>query len=183
MMAEFNDALKSWSALASAVIALIAMFISISNARKSKASAALAKAEAETTRRLHQGEAETNLRESISRARERYEDICLRLADLVNGRKFDDLLKPEKARAEQYRKVQLSSLESLMNSYENACAKYRDDKIDKDRFKKLYIEEIRTLFSESDNCYSRYLHPEGTSKFKAIWAVYRAWNDLENKSA
>ena len=36
-----------------------------------------------------------------------------------------------------------SALEDWLNAYDDACAKYIDGKIDRERFKKLYFEEIK----------------------------------------
>jgi len=60
--------------------------------------------------------------------------------------------------------------------YEDGCAKYLDEKIDKDRFKKTYQVEIRNLLEAND--LKAYFDPH-SSRYKAIIKVYSAWENLE----
>lgn len=69
-----------------------------------------------------------------------------------------------------------SAMERTVNAYEEACAKYLDGKVDKERFKKNYHIEIRQLVE--DNNYKKYFDST-TSSYKAILKVYKEWNDLE----
>ena len=69
-----------------------------------------------------------------------------------------------------------AALEDVLNAYDEACAKYIDKKVDTERFKKLYVTEIRNLV-EDNNTKSYYVMPQ--SKFQATVKVYREWNNLE----
>ena len=69
-----------------------------------------------------------------------------------------------------------SAVESWLNTYEEACAKYIDNKIDKKRFKKQYHTEIRNLVEEEE--FEKFFNPT-KSKFQAILKVYKEWNNLE----
>lgn len=72
-----------------------------------------------------------------------------------------------------------SSTENYLNSYEDACGKYLDDKVDKIRFKKNYINEIKNICDHKKEQYSKFMHPKDNSHYKAIWKVYNEWYDLE----
>lgn len=65
--------------------------------------------------------------------------------------------------------------QEVLNSYEVACAKYLDDKVDKERFKKTYIKEIRELFTSFKDILSN------ENSYQAIKEVNTEWNNLEKK--
>lgn len=69
-----------------------------------------------------------------------------------------------------------SGVQEILNSYEVACSKYIDNKIDKDRFKKTYIKEIRDLF-DSKSPYLNELNKQNS--YHAIKKVNEEWNNLE----
>jgi len=82
--------------------------------------------------------------------------------------------KPEK-KIEIAEKLKRIAKQEMLNAYEEACMKYLDAKIDKERFKKTYIIEIRQLV-ESDSNKDKF----GTSSpYTAIKKVYNEWNNLE----
>lgn len=63
--------------------------------------------------------------------------------------------------------------EDWLNAYDEACAKYIDGKIDRERFRKLYVNEIK-------DCVEQFSGEFGiTTRYQAIRAVYNEWNDLE----
>ena len=66
--------------------------------------------------------------------------------------------------------------EMNLNAYEEACSKYLDGKVDKERFKKNYHVEIRQLVENANN---KDKFNAVTSKYKCILAVYAEWNNLE----
>lgn len=70
-----------------------------------------------------------------------------------------------------------AKLEDLLNAYDEACAKYIDGKIDKDRFKKMYSVEIRQLI-ENEN--TKVFYDTVATRFRATLKVYNEWNNLEN---
>ena len=74
---------------------------------------------------------------------------------------------------EQARRLLESAQEDWLNAYDEACAKYIDGKIDKERFKKLYFEEIK-------NCVERNKDKFGiATRFQAMQNVYNEWNNRE----
>lgn len=70
-----------------------------------------------------------------------------------------------------------SMIESMLNKYDDACGKYLDGKIDKNRFKKTYHREISNLVQNGE--FKKYFDPVTTS-YKAILVVYKEWFDLES---
>ena len=73
-------------------------------------------------------------------------------------------------------KNQLKALdEDVLNAYDEACAKYIDKKVDRERFKKMYMHEIRQLV-ESDDFAHKYNCIQ--SRYNATKRVYDEWNNL-----
>lgn len=125
------------------------------------------------------GVAENELLRDITSARRRFEDVSAEVESIVEGRAPSELSDQEKRRLKEINLRRGSSMEELLNTYENACSKYRDGKTDRDRFKKTYFSQIRNLFEPPGNAFRDLLHPEGTSRYKALWRVYKEWYDLE----
>ena len=111
---------------------------------------------------LTKGQVEMQIREMISSAKWRYADLGIQLA---KDNQNTTLVASTTA-----------ALEDVLNAYDEACAKYIDNKVDKERFKKLYVTEIRNLV-EDENTKSYYVMPQ--SRFQATVKVYRKWNNLE----
>ena len=111
---------------------------------------------------LTKGQVEMQIRDMISSAKWRYADLGIQLS---KDNQNQTLIASTKA-----------ALEDVLNAYDEACAKYIDKKVDTERFKKLYVTEIRTLV-EDNNTKSYYVMPQ--SKFQATVKVYREWNNLE----
>jgi hypothetical protein len=111
---------------------------------------------------LTKGQVEMQIRDMISSAKWRYADLGIQLS---KDNQNQTLIASTKA-----------ALEDVLNAYDEACAKYIDKKVDMERFKKLYVTEIRNLV-EDNNTKSYYVMPQ--SKFQATVKVYREWNNLE----
>ena len=111
---------------------------------------------------MHMAQVEMQIRELILSARSRYEDKAVQF-------KNDTDNKFSKAMIE-------SALEGVLNAYDEACAKYLDEKVDKERFKKLYHDEIRQLVVDP-TIKEKYVEPQ--TKFHATVKVYTEWNNLE----
>jgi FtsZ-interacting cell division protein ZipA len=82
----------------------------------------------------------------------------------------------EKALFEATKQKYSSAKEELLNSYEQACSKYLDNKIDKKRFRKNYNEEITNIVKD-ENFKEYYNGP--SASYKATLKVYNEWNNLE----
>ena len=111
---------------------------------------------------LIKGQVEMQIREMISSARWRFSDLSIQLADEENNTTLAAST--------------MAALEDVLNAYDEACAKYIDNKVDRERFKKLYTNEIRNLV-EDENTKKYYVMPQ--SRFQATVKVYREWNNLE----
>lgn len=62
--------------------------------------------------------------------------------------------------------------ESYRNTYEDACGKYLDGKIDKERFKKMYQREIRRLVEEEPH---KEFYSGLQTPYVSTAAVYKEW--------
>lgn len=169
-------------ALGSAIIAFVSMLAAVLFSLKAAHSSRESLRHSETANRhadrandISIGQTETALREQIALARQRMEDVGFKLQEVLNGRNRTDLSKEETVHLEFLEKSWNSSVEGYLNAYEDACGKYFDNKIDKKRFKKMYIEEIRNICDPERGAFSRHMHPDATSKFEAIWKVYKEW--------
>ena len=73
-------------------------------------------------------------------------------------------------------KMHDESIEIMLNVYDEACAKYLDGKVDKERFKRSYHKSIRNLL-ESGDFDEQFNTP--CSSYKCILRVYDMWYNLE----
>jgi hypothetical protein len=159
----------NWIALGSAVVSVLSFLGTIIFSWRAAASA-------RNSRDVAIGAAESSLRSAISTTRQRVEDRALQIATILNGRRRCDLKVADERMLEPHEKAFRSAVEDNLNAYEDACAKYRDGKIDIARFKKMYINEIQNLCVVKDSPITEFMNPEGASKFQAIWRVYREWH-------
>lgn len=114
--------------------------------------------------KLVQAQVEMQIRERITSARVRYEDLII------------NYNKELKAGDELIIKVYESTKEEFLNAYDEACQKYLDDKVDKERFKKAYFIEIQNIV-KNDNFKSKF--DTQSTQYKATVKVYNEWFDLE----
>ncbi|MEE1061730.1 MAG: hypothetical protein UH080_07955 [Ruminococcus sp.] len=118
----------------------------------------------QTANRIAQGEIELNIHQMINQTKKDVRDITLTVAEKGNN---TDIL------AQAFN----SALESNLNAYDEACSKYLDNKVDKERFKRNYSVEIRQLVENKN--YKKYFDAN-TSPYKCILKVYHEWNNLES---
>jgi len=174
-------------AIGSAAIAFFSMLVTLYFASKASKSSkeslnhsTIANEHANRANDISIGQTETALREQIAIARQRMEDIGFKPQEILLGREKEELSKEEKNHLEFIQTSWNSSVEGYINSYEDACGKFLDKKIDQTRFKKIYIDEIRNICDPKREAYKRHMHPDATSKFEAIWKVYRQWHRHES---
>ena len=95
--------------------------------------------------RLAHGQVEIQIRERITNARNRYEDKVFEyrrdLANISEVHGFTPIRFLLKNLFD-------SARDELLNSYDEACQKYLDGKVDKKRFEKSYYTEIRRIVNE-----------------------------------
>lgn len=88
--------------------------------------------------------------------------------NLTNALMIDD-------HSEKHKQFIRVKIEELLNSYEEACAKYLDNKVDKKRFHNTYFGEIQKLVETDD--FKEYF--QFGSNYDAIKTVYNEWFKLD----
>ena len=114
--------------------------------------------------KIAQGQAETSMRELIMSARRNVENIAEKVAQ------------EDKDVKAIYEKMFNSAQEDLRNAYEEACSRYRDGKIDKERFKRMYSTEIRKLVEDEDQ---KKIYDSISTPYQCTVAVYEEWFNFE----
>lgn len=112
--------------------------------------------------KLVQAQVEMQIRERITYARTRYEDLIIN-----HSKELDDKL---------IKMVYESTKEEFLNAYDEACQKYLDKKVDKERFKKSYFIEIQSIVKSED---FKQKYDTQSTPYKATVKVYNEWFDLE----
>lgn len=123
--------------------------------------------------RISNGQIELNIAALIIETENRTMDLSIEMAKYFK----DNLEDYEKKQLEFLKIAHDQAIESNLNAYEEACAKYLDEKTDKERFKRMYNVPIRRLLDGDE--LKKYFDPI-TSSFKCILKVYNEWNNLEN---
>lgn len=136
-----------------------AIFISIISLLLSILSLIFSQINSKRMNRIYYGQTEMTIRESISSAKYKVAEAIKNSGD--NNPYSSQIVKV--------------SIEELLNSYEEACAKYIDKKVDKKRFKKLYYDEIKNVV-ESQELKNYY---NVGSKYCTTKKVYNNWCNLE----
>lgn len=122
---------------------------------------------ANSAHKIAQGQIELNIHQLINQTKKDVLQITLLVAEKCS----------ENDQTTSVLKQALNTaLEQNINAYEEACAKYLDSKVDKERFKKNYHLEIRQLVENPNN---KDKFDATISPYKAILKVYKEWNDLE----
>jgi hypothetical protein len=122
------------------------------------------------------GGIEIELYNVIRDAKRYLADSVIELTPLFRKNDKGILSEDEKALFGATKQKYNSAKEELSNSYEQACSKYLDNKIDKKRFKKNYYEEITNIIKD-ENFKEYYNGP--SASYKATLKVYNEWNNLE----
>lgn len=124
---------------------------------------------ANSAHKIAQGQIELNIHQLLNQTKKDVMDITIVIAEkCLND---DQDMKGVLTQALN------TANERNLNAYEEACAKYLDNKVDKERFRKNYHIEIRQLVEDANN---KDKFDATTSPYKAILKVYKEWNDLEN---
>jgi len=160
----------------SALFALGSLIVSIISLVKSNSVSKLTLNKSEIQNMISMANLELSVSERISNSRDKVGDITMIISPLIGKKKTGKLSDSELNTLEAQKKVLDSAIENNINSYEDACSKYIDGKIDKIRFKKTYNTEIRQLVERKN--LENYFNPI-TSSYKAVLKVYDEWNNLE----
>ena len=123
---------------------------------------------ANSAHKIAQGQIELSIHQLLNQTKKDVMEVSLKIADKCqnNSTQMTTVLT----------QALNSAIEQNLNAYDEACAKYLDNKVDKERFKKNYHVEIRQLVENQS--YKDKFDPN-TSPYKGILKVYREWNDLE----
>lgn len=159
------------------VIAFGSLLVSIGAAYFAKTSSKAANKISKENLDLQHGMVELEMRQAIENAKSKVNDISIVMAPLVAREESEQGLSVEDAKTlEIYRKNFNAAVQTLMNTYDDACSKYIDGKVDKIRFKKNYRYEIRNLLENRE--LKEYFDPL-TSRYKPILNVYTEWENME----
>ena len=124
---------------------------------------------ANSAHKISQGQIELNIHQLLNQTKKDVMDITIVIAEKCSN--DDQDMKGVLTQALN------TANERNLNAYEEACAKYLDNKVDKERFRKNYHIEIRQLVEDINN---KEKFDATTSPYKAILKVYKEWNDFEN---
>jgi hypothetical protein len=173
---ELKDWIIAGLALLALLWAIISFFWTRSAYKRTKKLARAARAMAQIAANRLTGDSEIAILQHINQAQLRAGDWFVKVSDL-------EACTPDgKATSDQARQLQAlkaaheEAVEGLLNSYELACSLYLDNRIDKDRFRRLHQDDIRRLY-EFANPYNKRLHP-ANSRYRAIRAVFEEWDRL-----
>ena len=109
-----------------------------------------------------------------------YGNIELQIRTMISEAKYRQIQFAEKLNYDsenEFLNKQFDAInEELLNAYDEACAKYLDKKVDKERFRKMYFHEIKQLVEckEFSEAYDRV-----SSRYIATIKVYQEWVNLE----
>lgn len=118
---------------------------------------------------MQMGQSENQIRTLITTAKMNFQNVSIQFA-----------LSSEKDKQGILEASIQATHEDVLNAYDEACARYNDNRIDKLRFKKMYFSEIKQLVENTAN--SDYYNPL-TSRYQATIKVYNEWNNLENNTS
>jgi hypothetical protein len=122
---------------------------------------------------LASGNIELYINERITNTKERVSDTTMQMAFLASK---DQRTAQEEKQFEIFQHNFRTAIENNLNAYEEACAKYLDNKVDRKRFEKHYRIEIRQLV---ENEAMKEYFDGVTSRYRAILKVYTSWENLE----
>lgn len=142
----------------STILSALAFLFSIYTFVKNKKLTQRTNESSEIQAKTGQGQLEIQLRELINAASH---EITYYGVELEKNPTSNILIRSFESAEEQYR-----------NAYEEACSKYLDGKIDKERFEKMYLIEIQNLVTNTD----QKIHYDATqSHYRCTLAVYNQW--------
>lgn len=126
----------------------------------------------EEVTRIANGEVELAIGNSIRSTQQRVSDVAIKIAEIEECKTISE------GYISELRKIYYQAVEANLNAYDEACALYRDKKIDTERFKKNYHSSIKALV-EDNELKGRYFDSL-VSRYECILEVYNEWNKFEN---
>lgn len=155
--------------LTAIIISIISLFLAIISISSS------IKLGKENTR-LSNGMISLSVSKPISDAVARLNDIGIKMNPLRAKKDAGTIIEAEGYELNALSENAKVAIQEMLNSYEEGCALYIDNKLDKIRFKKSYQVAIRNLLENNE---LRIYFDSTTSMYKAILKVYNEWEDQE----
>lgn len=155
------------------LLPLIAIIVSIIAIYQSSTANTKSNLASTTANKISAGQIELNISILIKETENRVMDLAIAMSKYF---KDTELSETEKKELEFLKNAYNQAVESNLNAYEEACAKYLDEKTDKERFKRMYTIPIRRLLE--DTTLEKYF-PAHNSSYKCILKVYNEWFNLE----
>lgn len=171
---------KDWVMAVLSLAGIIISLFSLKNSSKASSIAANAASSAanasSSALSVQHASVELEIRNAIEGAKYNIQTLSSSFAPLKVGHEKGTLSENEEAVYQIHLKTLDSMIESMLNQYDDACAKYLDGKIDKARFRKTYHKEIANIVENAE--FKEYFDPT-TSRYKPILMVYKEWFDYE----
>ncbi len=179
---SFKDILNVLANIAEVIMAGVALFSFLKNIKLTKQNIALTEQSINLTSRYNemvntqtltaQGALETQIRNVINESN--HERIMIALEKL---KYLDEDNEDAESKIKEKRKRILTvalelSEENYRNAYEDACAKYLDGKVDRDRFEKMYKSDIRRLVESEPH---KKYYATNQSPYSNTLRVYNEW--------
>ncbi len=158
------------------MIASLSLVVSIGAVFFAKSSSTKANTIAQENLNLQLGMVELEMRQAIENAKSKVNEINIIMAPLIAKKEAGNIDAEGELTLDSYSKSFSAAVQTLMNTYDDACSKYIDKKVDKSRFKKNYKYEIRNLLENKE--LKEYFDPL-TSRYKPILNVYTEWESSE----
>lgn len=172
MWESFKDIISFLADIAAVFMAGVALFSYFKNIELTKQNISLTEQSINLTSRYNemvntqtltaQGALETQIRNTITEANHEIIMVALEKQKHKSEEQRDKILTTALELAE----------ENYRNAYEDACAKYLDGKIDKDRFEKMYKTEIKNLVEKEPH---KEHYADIQSPYSNTKRVYAEW--------
>jgi len=162
--------------IASLIVAILSLAVAIIAIIIANNASAKANKIAQGELGVSYGTIELEMRKAISDQSERISDLSLQTPCLIVKSQNQTITVEESAQLGALQASIHAAIQNYLNTYDDACAKYIDGKIDKARFKKSFNVEIRNLLERPS--LKLFFDPH-TSRYKAIIKVYNEWENLE----
>lgn len=111
----------------------------------------------------------------INQAKQTMTNISVQITEIAKGKMATKRTANENRQIAEMGLAYSQAVESLLNSYDLACRLYRDEAIDRDRFRRQYEWDIRELFEQGTEEDKARLHGSTAIRFQALRAVYNEW--------
>lgn len=162
--------------VAALVVSILSFIVAFLAAMFAKSSSEKANNISKENLSLTHGMLELEIRSSVENSKTKLIDLSIIMAPLKAREDNGGISDEDRATLDIYSKSFNSSIQTMLNVYEDACTKYIDSKVDKVRFKKSFYIEVRNLLERDEM--KDYFDPL-TSRYKAILRVYDEWENLE----